>query len=168
MSGLLLDTAVLATTFLPGVDVVVLSPVGGGTGGGGMSAAGATVAFFPLLGSGGLDAGEELANALPCLCFTDNGSGGGGISEAVIDAVLVDTASPSWMASSPEAGGEANRAVGRGPDEDGPLDFLRIGCGGGGLEEEGVRPFFPIDEAEPCSGVSRRGGVGSLTWPSVP
>ena len=24
-----------------------------------------------------------------------------------------------------------NRAVGRGPDADGPLDFLRIGCGMG-------------------------------------
>lgn len=27
-----------------------------------------------------------------------------------------------------------NRAVGRGPEEEGPLAFFKIGCGGGGLD----------------------------------
>ena len=40
--------------------------------------------------------------------------------------------------SSPESGGETKRAVGRGPVDDGPLDFFKIGWGGGGLDEDGV------------------------------
>jgi hypothetical protein len=159
ITGLLRDAAVLATTFLP-VVAAPFSPVAGRTGGGGgISASDAadgwvSAAGSPAAGSGSFGAGEEDAGAVPCLCFTDKGSGGGGIAETVAAAVPVDMVSPSWMASSPEAGGDANRAVGRGPDEDGPLDFFKIGCGGGGLEDDGVSPFLPMEGTDPCPELS--------------
>lgn len=42
--------------------------------------------------------------------------------------------SSSLSASSPEPLGEMNLAVWRGPDEDVPLDFFKMGVGGGGCE----------------------------------
>lgn len=41
--------------------------------------------------------------------------------------------------SSSESGTSTNRAVGRGPELEGPLEFFRIGCEGGGLDDDGVR-----------------------------
>lgn len=122
----------------------------------------AVVVVVVVVVGGGGGGGGELAEVVFCLCFTDKGNGGGGISELSTEVVLDDAASPSFPVSSPEAGGEANRAVGRGPDEDGPLDFFRIGCGGGGLEEEGVNPFFPPEETDPWSEASRGDRVDSL------
>ena len=51
-------------------------------------------------------------------------------------AVLLDELSSLGRDSSSESGGEANRAVGRGPVLESPLDFFRIGCGGGGRLED--------------------------------
>lgn len=78
-------------------------------------------------------------------------------------AVLVGVASLSWIASSLKVGGDAKRAVGRGPDEEGPLDFFKIGWGGGGLEDEGVNPLLPLEREYPWSEVSC-GRAGSLPW----
>lgn len=64
------------------------------------------------------------------------GRGGGGISTAFL---LSDASSAPGRAPS------TKRVLGRGPD-DGPLDFLRIGCGGGGLEEEGVGALVLVTE----------------------
>lgn len=51
-------------------------------------------------------------------------------------AVLVDELSSLGRDSSSESGGDAKRAVGRGPVLESPLDFFRMGCGGGGRLEE--------------------------------
>lgn len=78
--------------------------------------------------------------------------------------MLVGVASPSWIASSLGVGGDAKRAVGRGPDEEGPLDFFKIGWGGGGLEDEGVSPLLPLEREDAWSEVSG-GRAGPLPWP---
>ncbi len=64
------------------------------------------------------------------------GRGGGGIS----DVALSDDTT-SFAASSPDSGGRSKRAVGRDPDAEGPLGFFKIGCGGGGREDDGVGCF---------------------------
>lgn len=49
----------------------------------------------------------------------------------------------SWLFCSPsssESQGDTNRAVGRGPVVDGPLDFFRIGGGLGFDEDDGAFP----------------------------
>ena len=53
-----------------------------------------------------------------------------------VAAVLPEDVSLSLAASSSESCGETNLAVGRGPDVEGPRDFFRIGCGGGGREDD--------------------------------
>ena len=168
ITGLLLEAAVAATTFLP-VLVVVLAVTGGTVGGGGISAVdttdvGESVVCFARVGPGPFGAGDWFVEAVPCLFFTTNGSGGGGISAAATAAVLVGVASPSWIASSPEVGGDAKRAVGRGPDEEGPLDFFKMGWAGGGLEDEGVNPLLPLEREDAWSEVSC-GRAGLLPWP---
>lgn len=60
--------------------------------------------------------------------------------------------SPGDDSSSSDSGGETKRAVGRGPDVEGPLGFFRIGCEGGGLLDEGWYGFatsIPIASASP-------------------
>lgn len=142
ITGFLLDTAVVATIFLPIVGAA-FSPLAGKTdGGGGISVT--DPADIEAGGPGVIAAGEVITEATACLCLADEGSGGGGISDAVA-AALFDVASPSWIASSAVVGGDANRAVGRGPDAEGPLDFFRIGCGGGGLEDDGVGSFLLLE-----------------------
>lgn len=47
----------------------------------------------------------------------------------------------SLSSSSADSWGERKRAVGRGPDDEGPLAFLRMGCDGGGLEALEERLF---------------------------
>lgn len=52
------------------------------------------------------------------------------------------TSSSAFPSPSPsDPWGDTNRAVGRGPEFDGPLGFFKIGCDGGGLDEEGVKLF---------------------------
>ena len=146
ITGFLLDAAVAATILLP-VLVVDFPPLVDGAGGGGWVSTSDTVG----IGAGGVvfivgDAeivvpvGEVGEGPVDC-CLADKGSGGGGISKAAA-AVLADTASSTEIASSYEAGGDAKRAVGRGPDVEGPLDFFRMDCGGGGFEEDGVGSFL--------------------------
>lgn len=67
--------------------------------------------------------------------------GGGGISED--ETAVLPEVTPSVFASSlpSEAGGDANRAVGRVPEVEGPLPFFRIGCGGAGRDDDGVGGF---------------------------
>jgi hypothetical protein len=66
----------------------------------------------------------------------------GGVVEVLVArsrcaaAVLLDELSSSGRDSSSESGGEANRAVGRGPVLESPLDFFKMGCGGGGRLDE--------------------------------
>lgn len=50
-----------------------------------------------------------------------------------------------FSSSSSDSCGETNLAVGRGPVFDGPLDFLRIGCGIGAA---GTGFFWRFDEDE--------------------
>lgn len=59
-----------------------------------------------------------------------------------VAATLPDDESSSLETSSSESCGETNLAVGRGPDVEGPLDFFRIGCGGGGLDDDDDRVSF--------------------------
>ena len=77
-----------------------------------------------------------------------------------VAAGLVDTASALWIASSLVVGGDANRAVGRGPDAEGPLDFFRMGCDGGGLEDDGVNPLLLSNGTDPSAEVSCGGCAG--------
>lgn len=150
ITGLLFDAAVLATILLP-VTVGPFPPLTGEACGGGRSSllgadgSGAALAFPSTGGRGPVVAGGAGAAAV-------DGRGGGAASEAVT-VVLVDdlTSRCSGDFSSPEVRGDANRAVGRRPDPAEPPDFFfKMGCGGGGLEEEGVTDFLPSTGAEPC------------------
>ena len=169
IAGLLLDAAVAATILLP-VLVVDFTPLADETGGGGWVSTSDTVG----IGAGGVGftvggaeiavpVGEVAEGAVDC-CLADGGSGGGGISKAAA-AVLADTASSTEIASSYEAGGDANRAVGRGPDVEGPLDFFRMECGGGWFEDDGFGSFLP---GTSCPEVSWRAWPGSGSWLSLP
>lgn len=76
------------------------------------------------------------------------------ISGALASAPLggAACASPGDDSSSSDSGGETNRAVGRGPDVEGPLGFFKMGCEGGGLLDEGWYGFaasIPIASASP-------------------
>ena len=146
ITGFLLDAAVAATILLP-VLLVDFPPLVDEVGGGGWVSISGTVG----IGAGGVSftagdadivvpVGEVGEGAVDC-CLAGKGSGGGGISKAAA-TVPADTASSTEMASSYEAGGDAKRAVGRGPDADGPLDFFRMDCGGGGFEDNGVGSFL--------------------------
>jgi hypothetical protein len=164
ITGFLLDAAVLATTFLPPV-VAPFPPLAGETvGGGPISAPGAAgigaACVGPTAGGSGVFAAREAAVGASACCFlAAEGRGGGGISVAAA-AGLADTTSASWIASSLVVGGDANRAVGRGPDEEGPLDFFRMGWDGGGLEEDGVNPLLLSDGTDPSAEVSCGGCAG--------
>lgn len=82
--------------------------------------------------------------------------GGGGISPALL---------PSDTSSAPGRAPSTKRVVGRGPDDDGPLDFLRIGCGGGGLEEDGVGALvLAAEEFDPCSWLEFTGSESDLSY----
>jgi len=97
--------------------------------------------------------------------FSDFAAGGGGGCGCLSDtAVLPDEAAPS----SPESGGDTNRAVGRGPDDEGPLVFFRIGCKGGGLDEEDVGSFVACFGGEPLSRAFPRPPWASLGGSSEP
>lgn len=77
-------------------------------------------------------------------------AGGGNCGCISKTAVLPDDTAPSSLPlSSPESGGDTNRAVGRGPEEDGPLVFFRIGWSGGGLDDEEVGSFIAVFDGEP-------------------
>jgi hypothetical protein len=68
-------------------------------------------------------------------------------SVTALVGVLSEVAnSLSPISSSPsDLGGDANLAVGRGPDVEGPLGFFRIGCAGGGLDEDdGIGLIDPL------------------------
>lgn len=75
-----------------------------------------------------------------------------------VAAVLPEDVSLSLDASSSESCGETNLAVGRGPDVEGPRDFFRIGCGGGGLEDDDAIVSFVV-----C--FSAAGLLGTSTGP---
>lgn len=168
ITGRLLDP----TTMRLPVLVAALSALTGetkGGGGGGMSVsdrAGSGLGRVGFLdGGGGVSVADE--GAAVCLDLAAEGSGGGGISE-VVAGLLVGASSPAQMASSYEAGGEANRAVGRGPDVDGPLVFFRIECAGCGASAEGTGSFLLPDGPGPCPESSFRGGVASsVLWLST-
>ena len=73
--------------------------------------------------------------------FLAVGNGGGGIVDSSGTTLVIDVVAPPLDSPSPTRGGEANLAVCRGPGT-GALCFFRIGCGGGGLEEDGVGAFI--------------------------
>lgn len=85
-----------------------------------------------------------------------------------LTAVLPDEASSLSLPSLPSAsdpGGETNRAVGRGPELEGPLGFFKMGCGcfaedDGVLFEAFALPF-DFDSEDPTAGVS------GLAWTLV-
>lgn len=56
------------------------------------------------------------------------------ISKPVIAVLPDEGMSLSLPPSSSDSGGDANRAVGFGPEDNGFLDFFKIGCDGGGFE----------------------------------
>lgn len=65
--------------------------------------------------------------------------------------------SPGDGSSSSDSGGETKRAVGRGPDVEGPLGFFKMGCEGGGLLDEGWYGFAAsVPVASPSSLASGR------------
>ena len=172
MTGLRLEAAVVATIFR--VDLAPFSPLGSGSGGGGISRRGASAEalaaclFSPEAEEAGSTSvrgvGVTLA-IISCRSVCD-GSGGGGISltglglgasgaASTTTELFVRTASCGGVGSDDTAVlpedtllpfisssfgpvGEAKRAVGRGPDADGPLFFFRIVRSGGGLVDEGV------------------------------
>lgn len=154
ITGLRLEAAVEATILLVGFALFPLL-AGDGIGGGRISTrgnaavgtvgAGTGAAFATGVTKAGVVAASGISSR-----FAGDGRGGGGISDAVI-AVLPEDTSPSLISSSSEPGGETNRAVGRGPDAEGPRDFFSIGWGGGGLEDDGVGDLTPpFDELELC------------------
>lgn len=76
-----------------------------------------------------------------------SGMAGGRVEETAI--LPEERPSSSLPSSSTESSGTAKRAVGRGLEDEGPLEFFRIGCAGGGREDEGVGRFgFDLDELE--------------------
>lgn len=158
ITGFLFDAAVAATIFLPEL-AAVFPPLADETDGAGRNSPSDTVGMgdeglCSTTGAGKVfTAGEATKGATACFFLADGGSGGGGIPEA-ITAVLADASSSTEMASSYKARGDANRAVGRGPDAEGPLDFFRMECVGCGLEDEGGGPFLLAGEPAPCSGLS--------------
>jgi hypothetical protein len=71
----------------------------------------------------------------------------------VVAVTLPDDAPESLASSIPGRGGDAKRAVGRGPDVlDGALGFFKIDCFGGGFDEEEETAFIR------SSGSGRRAG----------
>ena len=54
---------------------------------------------------------------------------------------LVASSTACSIFSSSESWGDTNRAVGRGPDAVGPLDFFKMGCRGGGLDADDEKFF---------------------------
>lgn len=164
ITGFLLDAAVLATIFLPPV-AAPFAPLADETvGGGPISAPGAAGIAAVCIGStaggpGAFAAREAVVGALACCFLAAEGRGGGGISMVAAAGLAVAT-SASWIASSLVVGGDANRAVGRGPDAEGPLDFFRMGCDGGGLEDDGVKPLLLSNGIDPSAEVSCGGCAG--------
>jgi hypothetical protein len=159
ITGLRLDAAVEATIFRVGVAPFSPFPPDGGGGGGGRISVcgGVAVAAFSRLtddgnGGGGICDGTfgvgvpgAIANS-SSTCVS--GIDGGKMSE---DTAVLPEDTSSSLTSSSEPAGDTKRAVGRGPEAEGPLDFFRIGCRGGGLEEEGVGDFaFDLDELDSC------------------
>lgn len=159
ITGFLRDPAFITATFLP-VEAVPLPALVGGAWADGRASAPDTVVADgearagPVGGGGGggiiFDAREAVAGGvMGGVRLTDNGSGGGSISEEVA-AVPVETPLLAKAATSTDPGGDTKRAVGRGPDAEGPLDFFKMGWGGGGLEEEGVSDFIPSARLNSC------------------
>lgn len=82
-------------------------------------------------------------------------------SPLLFTAVLPDEAgslSLLSLASPSDPGGDTNRAVGRGPEFEGPLGFFKMGCGRFTVDDGAVLiasalPFRP-DSEDPCPGVS--------------
>ena len=92
-----------------------------------------------------LDADELATNFLadPVPDFLSDLVGGGrGRISWPATAVLPDEPSSSFLASSSDAWGDMKRAVGRGPEADGPLGFFRMECVGGGFADDEVLSFF--------------------------
>lgn len=73
------------------------------------------------------------------------------ISAPPVAVLPDDTSWPSLLASSSDPRGEMNRAVGRGPDAEGPLGFFNIEAGGGGLEDDGVCPVRGCGDGDSSS-----------------
>ena len=86
-----------------------------------------------------------------CFVFFAVGNGGGGIADGSGTTLEVDIVVPPLDSLSSARGGEANLAVCRGPEGPGALCFLRIGCGGGGLDEDGVGAFILIIPSWPSA-----------------
>jgi hypothetical protein len=103
----------------------------------------AEVCELVFLGSTGrrLAAPVATTNLFPCTFFFGGEVVGSRISNAGVTVLPEDAVSLSLSSSSPDGWGETKRAVGRGPDDEGPLGFFKIGCGGGGfaaLEERSL------------------------------
>lgn len=103
----------------------------------------AEVCELAFLGSTGrrLAAPVATTNLFPCTFFFGGEAVGSRISSAGVTVLPDEAVSLSLSSSSSDGWGETKRAVGRGPDDEGPLGFFRIGCGGGGfaaLEERSL------------------------------
>jgi hypothetical protein len=165
ITGFLLDAAVLTTIFLV-VIVVPFSPLnmefrgsdrctaGSGVNSGSSESVHvvSVVGVVPVAGVVSVGGAVEVVVRF---FFSRDGNGGGGISEDVV-AVPGDMLSPSLPPPSLESGGDAKRAVGRCDDVDGCRDFFKMGCGGGGLEDEGVGCFLFSIGAGSCAELSSR------------
>ncbi len=166
ITGFLLDAAVLTTIFLV-VIVVPFSPLNmgfrGSAGSGVNSGSSESVHVVSVVGvvpvAGVVSVGSAVGVVVRFF-FSRDGNGGGGISEDVA-AAPGDVLSPSLPPPSLEFGGDAKRAVGRCDDVDGCRDFFKMGCGGGGLEDEGVGCFLFSIGAGSCPELSSRRLAGS-------
>jgi hypothetical protein len=72
------------------------------------------------------------------------------ISSPLTVVLSDEVISGSFSSSSGESWGDRNRAVGRGPVADGPRDFFKIGCAGGGFEALDERLRRPLSFANSC------------------
>lgn len=82
--------------------------------------------------------------------------------------VLPDETMLASSSSISESGGDTNRAVGRGPEVDGPRGFLRIGWEGGGLAalDEELLDALSASIALSGSGLSGPESVDGVGWAS--
>jgi len=171
ITGLRLEAAVEATIFLVGVapfSPLPVEEIGGGriSAGDGGIAVMAVFSRFIVAGNGGGAIPDNgfctgaIGAAAEAASFRLTGGGGGGMSDET--AVLPEDTSPSLTSSSSDPAGDTKRAVGRGPEVEGPLDFLSIGWVGGGLEDEGVGYFvFDFDELDSCPWSWLAGGTAT-------
>lgn len=81
------------------------------------------------------------------------------------DETISESLPSSCSSSFADSCGETNRAVGRGPEDDGPLDFFKMGWAGGGLEALEDMLFSPLLSFAEDEALGTGIGEGSSSLP---